>query len=84
MDIDNTDGQWSAASDVRHEEDVICAERVRITRAQRICCPEHGVQTVVLLDVQGRIAGIPLELSIELDLDGAEAVGQKFLEIRGL
>lgn len=84
MEIDGQDGVWNGSEEVRHEEDVICAERVRIVRAQRICCPEHGVQTVVLLDVRGTIAGIPLELTIELDLDGAEAIGQKFLEIRSL
>jgi hypothetical protein len=84
MEIENPDGQWHANGEVRHEEDVIAAERVRIIRAQRLCCPDHGVQTVVLMDVQGQIAGIPIELTVELTLESAETVGQKFLEIRGL
>lgn len=83
MEINPTDGQWHRSSETRQEEDVVAAERVRIIKAQRICCLEHGVQTVVLLDVQGRIAGIPLELTVELTLEGAEQIGQKFLEIRG-
>lgn len=84
MELNDQDGQWNAARDTRQEEEVVCAERVRIVKAQRICCLEHGVQTVVLLDVQGTLAGVKLELSIELDLEGAEAIGQKFLEIREL
>lgn len=64
--------------DTRHEEEVVVAHRVRVVRAQRICCLEHGVSTQIHLDVQGRIAGIPLELTIELDPPSALALAERF------
>lgn len=75
-------GDWQPASGTLPEEDVIVLSWCAVTRAQRLCCPEHGVTTVALLEWVGEIMGITLGGVLEMSLEAAEATGRALANVR--
>jgi hypothetical protein len=76
------DPQWQSSDGTYSEADVLVAEQVRIIRCQRMCCPEHGITTVSLTTIEGMLGGIPISVTFELDIESAEAIARKYLELR--
>lgn len=72
--------EWAEADGTLGADQVLQAEQVRVVTASRICCVEHGVTRVVLMEVAGQIMGIPLIVPIELSLNGARALAEALLE----
>jgi hypothetical protein len=74
------DADWAEADGTLGADQVLQAEQVRVVTASRICCIEHGVTRVVLMEIAGEIQGIPLMIPIELSLKGAKALAEALLE----
>lgn len=71
---------WESTEGTKSEDDVIRVVRCRIVQASRMCCPEHGISQVTLMEIVGVIAGIPIEMTLELSKENAGRVGEVLVE----
>ena len=73
-------GDWEPADGTMREDEVIALQSCAVVTATRMCCPEHGVTHVVLLEFVGDIMGITIGGKLELSLETAGHVSQALQE----
>lgn len=76
-------GKWTKADDIPPPRTVLQPDTIAVCQSIRICCPEHGIEPVVILEMTGVEQGYPYRFGIELGYDTAKQVGAAMMVDHG-